>query len=433
MSSVRSTTRGGEKGVFVALCLVLAFRPWFGESTYGSLARTLIQIETILIVLVLFAFAFVVFVGKRKPIRLAPADEILLLLLLTSTVVSFLANVSPFALTDLHHLTKPVFIGLILLVVLNTDFPGRSVWFLRFIIGFALLQSVIACLQYLDIEFIYGLGALYDTGKMMRVRSVGTLGNPNFLAFFLLIGAVAPILLRVGWIKTALISGSLCFGIVLTGSVLFTGIAVPIIFLAIAARNEVPAVTAILASIFLISIGILIFPYVAAALASFSPRLAGFQVLLDEGGASAIRSLVVLGTFQQRLDHWADLHRIYTEGGVDAWKLLFGVSPAARSGIGMTDNEFLFNFYRMGLVGTVLFFGFFARVAVVLVQHRREPAAQMGLLVVITLLIASFFYETFSNPRLTYVLFVVYGLAAASHRVRRSNGGRVGGKYIREA
>lgn len=311
---------------------------------------------------------------RERPIASPEMIGWLLVLLLYSIVtgLSWIANASELRGSAPAELFKPFVYGVFLvygyLVArrFGVDLVTRGlVWAaVAILVG----QTFLALTQALDLpvfQFIYQSEKSHPFGLLLRVT--GSLANPNTFAWMVAQSAVILSLMhgsrwrRGAWITLAtflvLISGSrtllLFFPFMLvTAQVLRdpTNLRTYVRYLALAL------------ALLVLFAGVIVF------FGRYFPYLAQLKVVATSGSLASVNS------FAARLAMWSRGYEQFSAGGLV--NLLVGLG--SRESTAVMDNDFLYVFFRLGVVGAVLHFSMVAAALLRFLRGRSTTVAVLG-------------------------------------------------------
>lgn len=375
---------------FVLLLVAVFFQPWPDDAVFGREALWLSEFAKLAVLGAVSGLLLL----RRSPAVLAPVEGTLLLVYGMVICGALILNVEISGARDYVEFARPLFLLLLLFTFMNIPGPWKAGWFLKFLVVFGLIQVFVALAQLVIPEQITNsIGSIYRTTKVevSELRATGTLGNPNIMAI-VLIAALCANVVMPGWglAKKSAYSLVLGAGIFASGSLLAVplagvGLALPFIFSGrstvdnLAGKGLLLLVTPALAVLF------------AAVGAEYLPRLERLAVLAEPGGIWELRNLAL------RLEHWGALYHEFASGPWYRW--VFGISSAKSEGFSVVDNEYLFTFFRYGIIGFILYYAIFARFAYVFYRNLPSPLAVFGLTTLCVLGISGLFYETYSSLR----------------------------------
>lgn len=233
------------------------------------------------------------------------------------------------------------------------------------------------------------LPGLYNAEKAKSVseglRVVGTLTNPNFFGFISAIFALfmfsQPRNSMSEWVLFCLLG----FFVLISGSksafVIFI-LGVFLVSLIKKSSSYILRLFLVAAVLFFVA-GLLFFFYENRD--SFR-YLSGLLVAFEGDGVEGIKSI------SDRLLIWEEAQALY-ERRQGVGVLLFGLGPIEP--LASLDNEYLYSFYRWGLVGSALAYGFW--VSMVLVAQPNSEGLKLVLILIFAMGVVGLQAETFSS------------------------------------
>lgn len=366
---------------------------------------------------IIAALMFTVIVSNlEKSVRGLGIVVFTLILSSLSSVVTMLLNNSEIRLGGSIEVLKPLFFMMIAAAGYYLGSLGVGVY--KKLEGIAKIVLVGQIIFSIDQMFQFNLLAMFaDYGKSKPfgglVRSVGSVGNPNFFAWIVLqmtviLVVISSIKKNIGWIIIAfglvVLSGSrtmlLMFPVALFFSVWLSG-----------QRKVVSPLTIKVAVIFLflLFLGLNLLSNFKDTL----PYLAQLLNIVNTGELSSINS------FAARLDMWEERYDVFESGGILA--LFFGLGPIELYRI--VDNDFLYVFFRFGLFGSVLMYSFYMFLLVLLWKDRSKMSSM--LIVYLTLsIVVGVQSDTLSGWYYPVIFYLYVGIWL------KLRGGRCGSKNL---
>jgi hypothetical protein len=122
---------------------------------------------------------------------------------------------------------------------------------------------------------------------------------------------------------------------------------------------------------------------------------------------------------------WATGYNEFRAGGLAAWLLGLG----SRESTAIMDSDFLYVFFRLGVVGAIVHFGIIAATLVHFLRARFSPVAVFGAQYVIFALVFGLVSETTASWHLPLIMFALLGLVLGGEDLRTTRG--VGASYER--
>lgn len=239
---------------------------------------------------------------------------------------------------------------------------------------------------------------LYSADKAKSIseglRVVGTLANPNFFGFLSSILALF-IFSRPGnspleWVVFCFLS----FFVLVSGSKsAFVIFIFGVVFVALIKKSTSYFLRALLATVVLACVATLLYFFYENR-DSFR-YLSGLLAAFEGGGVEGIKSI------GDRLLIWEEAQALY-ERRQGVMVLLFGLGPI--DSLASLDNEYLYSFYRWGVVGCALVYGFWA--SMVFVAEPNSEGIKLAAILIVAMGVIGLQAETFSS--LIYGLVVLH-------------------------
>lgn len=244
-------------------------------------------------------------------------------------------------------------------------------------------------------------------GFSTTTRATGTLGNPNMMAFLSLQCGLLLYIFNNSKQRVFLFLFSLLV-VLLTGSRTILIIYI-VAFLLIAFYNmdsfkKIFRIT-ILASLGLGGAFWLLLTYSD----SFRYMLELIK-LVREGG---LQSIIKVHSVSLRLNHWNETTEYFFDHAY--WiNYLFGLGP--RNALNVLDNDFLYSFYRYGIIASFLLYGFYFYLYRWYSQCKNRDTSIFGKVLLLAILIFSLVSETVSSWYLPIFFLVLTGLLVGAYQ-----------------
>lgn len=242
------------------------------------------------------------------------------------------------------------------------------------------------------------LPGLYSAEKAKSIseglRVVGTLANPNFFGFVSSILALFIFSRSENSVFEWIVFICLGFFVLVSGSksaflIFFLGV----VIVALIKKSSSYFLRVLLAAVALVCVASLLYFFYENR-DSFR-YLSGLLAAFEGGGVEGIKSI------GDRLLIWEEAQALYERRqGVEV--LLFGLGPI--DSLASLDNEYLYSFYRWGLVGCVLVYGFWA--SMVFVARPNSEGRKLSAILIVAMGLIGLQAETFSS--LIYGLVVLH-------------------------
>lgn len=349
------------------------------------------------------------FLVKERPIASRTAIGWLLALLLYSVVtgISFIANAEELRGSALAELFRPAIYGIFLAygytVALN--FGERVV--ARGLVWAALAilfgQVLLAATQVVGMP-VFGL--IYESDKSrpfgLLLRVTGSLGNPNAFAWIITQAAVIVSLMhrsrfRSFWIGLATLL------ILFSGSRTLLLLFPFMIGMAQVVRD--PTNIRIYVRYLSFAVGLIaLFAGVIVFFGEYFPYLAQLRSVVASGSLASVNS------FAMRLEMWARRYAEFRAGGVGTWLLGLG----SRESTAVMDNDFLYVFFRLGVLGVVVHFGIIIAALTRFLKARSTAVGVFGAEYVLSALVFGLVSETTASWHVPLIMFALLGMVLGS-------------------
>jgi hypothetical protein len=335
--------------------------------------------------------------GERVVVML-----LLLLFLDVETGASFVVNAPELRGRAILELLRPAVIGVFLLYgYCAAGWAGENGVRRGLLLAAYLIlagQLVIAGTQAVGVpafDLLYSADKSRPFGTLMRVT--GSLGNPN--AFAWAVAQATAIVFACAQRRKAfwcVVAGML---ILVSGSrtlLLFFPAILAIIHVWSKATGWKSYARGVLMG--LVALGLLL--TIAISFAEYFPYLAELRNIFIYGSLGSVHS------FAGRLLNWSTIWEVFTRAGDGAW--LFGLG--SRDVTQVVDNDFLFVFFRLGILGVLAHVILLVYLAVVFRRHWPAATALVGMEYLIFSVAAGLSSDTLGGWNFPLLLFFFAGL-----------------------
>lgn len=356
-----------------------------------------------------------VFLRERPVISRALIGWLLVLVLYgVVTGISFLVNAPELRGSALAELFKPTVYAIFLVYGYTVARSASEPAVVRGLLWAALLilagQALLGLTQAVGAPVFH---PLYDAtkshpfGRLMRVT--GSLANPNAFAWMVAQAAVIVSLIhprRTRWLWLALatllvlLSGSRTLLVLFPFTIIGAQILLDPGNLRVYARYTAFGI-AVMA----------LFAAIIVHLAAYFPYLSQLATIASSGSLTSVNS------FALRLDIWARAYEEFSAGGGLA--LLFGLG--ARQSVAIMDNDFLYVFFRLGVLGAVVHFGMIAAVLWQFLRARGNVVAVLGAQYVLFALAFGLLVETTASWQIPLIMFALLGTVLGMNERRQAS------------
>ncbi len=343
--------------VIIGLLLLMFFKPYPSLKLGSALRQVFILLPVLASAYLYFIFVFRVGIDR---VSLNKKIVYFSVVVFFSVFLSLLVNIADMNLRSAAELARPFYFLFCGLVFYHLSSRSIKIWFFNLLILFALLQVFVAILQIVAPGAVAPLGIIYSSDKVQTgiVRGVGPLGNPNIMAIYIMAATIVAELTFTRF-RFYLITPVYCLGIMLTGSVfsiiiyfgLLSFLAAKHLYAKFKESFFNAAIILVAAPIILV---LLLFTF--NYLIELSPRLSAILEFLKR--LSSLAQIIEFHNLAGRINTWQKaavyFWDLYSQNTL---VLLFGAGPRKNSVLGILDNDYLFIFFRYGILGISVYLG----------------------------------------------------------------------------
>lgn len=341
---------------------------------------------------------------------------------------SFLLNSDYLRSTAGLELTRPILLITILLFGYYLGLRGGERRIEKGLLTASYLilmgQLVISLLQLNGYQSFLGL--IYSTEKTRELGSLlrvtGSLGNPNVFAWVISQASMSILILSSS--KTKFFW--LCIGLILvviSGSraLLITFPLILLVSLILRYRSNPRAKQILNKQRFKINKAILLFFFgftlvVGAALILLVTHFSSIFPYLSELGLIFEGKLTSIRTVSLRLVMWSELFQMFNSQNYFTWFLGLGARDALR----VVDNDYLYVFFRVGVIGLLAHFGIIFYILKVFSSDLQRKISDLGMQYLLGSLFLGLVYETISGWFFPTFLFLYLGISIGLiHKFKR--------------
>ncbi len=347
---------------------------------------------------------------SQIPIRRKLIESVLYLSAFSVMVsVSILGNMNVLVWRDFLEVLRPfacilfILFGYFSVYKLNVS----SLWaFFIFIIVFQCLM--VSFSFFYDPRKIDLLSFFWDFSKYRSWRGIGTFSNPNRLGFFTIVIYFGLLCLRHNTFFAKILITLAAFGLLMVSSSRTSLLCWGVLLLLYIVLNEKSLLKSFVKIAMMIAGAAILIafmkPYLEIRFKYLYDFLNHFHTPLHFLGISSVRG---------RVDNWQGAYTFFTSGLEMRW--FIGHGPGKGSYFKILDNDYLYVIVKYGLLGALVFYGFWRSVALNIIRSKNHNSMKTFLM--FYLLALGFFgltSESFSSWILTIPFFIFYGVLLRS-------------------
>lgn len=275
----------------------------------------------------------------------------------------------------------------------------------KIILGIQLAVTAIQIYSPQLLSFIWSAEKTRGFGQILRVT--GTLPNPNVLGITATL--LAALLLSVKPSKSNYLWVAISGLLVLTSGSRSNLLIWPIIVVfASKVDNKINPISLIKQVLFVI----LIFSFLLSVISHYSTTFKYLSQILNVIETGDLTSVNAIKT---RLEMWELRHSVLKREGAHAYVIGLGAPELLRA----TDNDYLFVFFKFGLLGLILHFFVIWKLFRISIKDRlNNPFSRWLLSSLVSMLIFGLTSETINGWLLSIILFYITGLSAGLHKAQ---------------
>ena len=338
-----------------------------------------------------------------------------LLVAFSLIIVSALLNQRTLFFSDLSEVFRVFIISVSFLYGLSNFNKVSYSSIYKFILFFLISQIIISIPQAMEIQSIVSISSIFwSVDKMTVGRVVGTMGNPNFLGI-LASSLAVYLLIKITKEKEINKTEILQLGALFV-FIIFAGSRTSLLSLTFGAMIVLVVNFRTYALKLIAPCLILIFFY--DEVYNFILGYEGLRYISEPlriYEKSKALNLLEVNALNERVNIWERAYQLFISSD-NQLKYIFGLGPGKEVGLSFLDNQYLFWFFKYGLVGCILFsipplLSIIISMKYLLKEKSGgTEAAALCFSFTLVFLINGLFAETFSSMMVSPLFYFTFGL-----------------------
>lgn len=304
---------------------------------------------------ILFFLILVVFTDyKNVSGKLLLFFIVYLIFLLSLVVISALSNEASLFFSDLSEVFRIIFISTAFVYGLSKYDKVGPKSISVFITFFLISQTLISIPQALNIESVVSVSSIiWSSDKVTTGRIVGTMSNPNFLG--ILASSLAVYIIMKITLAKKIAKVDLFQLLILFIIIIFSGSRTSLLSFSLAAM--LIFIINLRVHILKLIIPLFIVTLFGSDIYEFILNYEGLRYISEPFRLyekNKIFSLSDINALSARLDIW-ERARLLFINSANPFKFVLGLGPGKEIGLSFMDNQYLFWFFKYGVLGCILF------------------------------------------------------------------------------